>query len=75
MIKNGSSILGTNFWGWSGEAKPTTPGNFWEEGDDLIGDPPHEKQGWYAIYQSDSSTIDILRNYYKSMYALMKQDE
>jgi mannan endo-1,4-beta-mannosidase len=35
----------------------------WKLGDNFIGDPPHEPQGWYSIFDTDSSTIRIIREY------------
>jgi mannan endo-1,4-beta-mannosidase len=49
----GYPIAGLAFWAWGGEGIP---------GKDLVGDPPHEKQGWYSIYNSDQSTLEIIRS-------------
>ncbi|MHC5109300.1 MAG: hypothetical protein ACYTHJ_05425, partial [Planctomycetota bacterium] len=45
---------GINIWSWAGEAEP---------GDRWIGDPPHEKPGWYSVYARDHSTLDILSGF------------
>jgi mannan endo-1,4-beta-mannosidase len=59
-----SSLQGSNFWAWGGEGRPrTTKENLWKLGDDFIGDPPHETQGWYSIYDKDTSTLKILKKY------------
>ena len=34
---------------------------FFEQGDDLLSDPPHETQGWYSVYDADLSTKVVLR--------------
>jgi mannan endo-1,4-beta-mannosidase len=53
---------GVNFWAWSGESKPNKPyGSLWKPGDSLLGDPPHEEQGWYGVYRSDSTTIELIK--------------
>jgi len=70
MIKSGSKTSGTNFWGWSGEGKAKHAGGLWQPGDDFVGDPPHETQGWYAIYESDTTTVSILKNYCNEMQAI-----
>ena len=54
-------IQGCNFWSWGGEGIPSSPGGFWSSKDDLIGDPPHERQGWYSVYENDTSTISIIK--------------
>jgi sialate O-acetylesterase len=56
-------VAGGNVWSWSGEGRPTTPGGPWHAGDPFTGDPPHERQGWYSIYATDTSTISIIRTY------------
>jgi len=56
-------VAGVNFWAWGGEGRPKTPMSIWKQGDDLIGDPPHEYQGWYSVYDIDLSTQEIIRKY------------
>lgn len=58
---------GANFWSWSGEAIPAVPGEFWQPGQPLSGDPPHERQGWYSVFLSDQSTIDLLKQFAHQM--------
>jgi mannan endo-1,4-beta-mannosidase len=63
-IKANSPLQGVNFWAWSGEGLPAKPyGGFWKLGDALIGDPPHESQGWYGVYATDKSTLDLISDY------------
>lgn len=59
--KANTPLVGVNFWAWGGEGKPSHAE--WQKGDDFIGDPPHEPQGWYSVYSSDTSTISIIRKY------------
>ena len=59
-------VPGVNFWAWSGDARPSKPyGSLWKKSDDLLGDPPHEEQGWYGVYGSDTSTLNLIKNYAK----------
>ena len=60
-----SPYRGMNFWAIGGEGKPRQPETFWQAGDDYIGDPPHEKQGWYSVYFTDSSTFEWLKKVQK----------
>jgi mannan endo-1,4-beta-mannosidase len=46
-------------WAWSGRSLPPRPGEMWRTGDPLLGDPPHEPQGWYGIYGSDTTSAVI----------------
>lgn len=54
----GGPAGGDNFWAWAGEGRPVPPfGGYWSPGDPWTGDPPHEQQGWYGVYDADSSTL------------------
>jgi len=52
-------LAGVNFWGWGGSARPTH--NQWQPGDDYACDPAHEPQGWYSVFDSDTSTVNLIR--------------
>lgn len=58
-IQNGGPIAGCNFWGWSGTGRPRDL--VWQAGDDYLCDPPHEPQGWYSVFDCDSTTIEVIR--------------
>ncbi|WP_175402773.1 glycoside hydrolase 5 family protein [Mangrovivirga cuniculi] len=60
-IIDGGLIQGSNFWSWGGEGNPSKPGQMWDRNSDLTGDPPHERQGWYSVYNHDTTTISIIR--------------
>ena len=62
-IKAGGLVQGCNFWSYGGYGRSTSPGGIWKIGDDLIGDPPHEFQGWYSVYDTDKSTLGLIRSY------------
>ena len=62
-IKENEPVKGLNFWSYSGEVKPVKPGEFWKKGDPLLGDPPHELQGWYGVYDTDQSTLGLIKAY------------
>ena len=68
-----SSLAGCNFWAWAGLGRPRVPEGFWKKGDDFIGDPPHESQGWYSVYNTDSSTIKIIAAYASKMDSLSQK--
>lgn len=63
---------GVNFWAWGGEGRPRSSGCWWKEGDDFIGDPPHEQQGWYSVYDKDKSTLKVIKKYSRLMSKLRK---
>ncbi|TCP29860.1 mannan endo-1,4-beta-mannosidase [Sphingomonas sp. BK235] len=57
----GGPIAGTNFWAWNGEARAQHPDYRFKEGDhQYMGDPPHEPQGWYGVFQGDSTIRTIV---------------
>jgi mannan endo-1,4-beta-mannosidase len=49
-------------WAWAGDTRPPRPGEFWKPGDPFVGDPPHEEQGWYSVYTTDS-TMKIIKEW------------
>jgi mannan endo-1,4-beta-mannosidase len=49
-------------WAWSGDTRPPRPGQLWRAGDPVVGDPPHEPQGWYGVYSKDT-TLRIVRDF------------
>jgi len=61
------AVAGTNFWAYAGEARPVAPGMFWRPGDPFLGDPPHEQQGWYSVYDSDRSTLAVIQRFSRLM--------
>jgi mannan endo-1,4-beta-mannosidase len=50
-VEAGNALVGDNLWAWSGQGRP---------GDSWVGDPPHEKPGWYSVYDADRSTLDLV---------------
>lgn len=69
----GEPVGGCNFWAWGGQGRPRVPKAIWKAGDNFIGDPPHEHQGWYSIYDSDDSTLAILEEYGQKLSRLGKR--
>jgi mannan endo-1,4-beta-mannosidase len=59
----GSPVAGGNFWAWGGEGRPRRPKVVWQRGEDWTGDPPHECQGWYSVYDADESTLAVIREF------------
>ena len=71
----GSALNGINFWAWAGEGRPVHVGGTWQPGDAWIGDPPHEPQGWYSVYNEDVGTIAIIRDYAQAMQQVQPMKE
>jgi mannan endo-1,4-beta-mannosidase len=64
-------MAGVMPWAWAGESRPPRPGGAWAPGDPWTGDPPHEPQGWYSVYDSDS-TVAVIREGGDELIALSK---
>ncbi len=64
---SGSPVAGLNVWAWGGEARGKNMDNVWKPGDPFMGDPPHEPQGLYSVFDNDYSTLDIIRKYAEQM--------
>ena len=64
-VAQGAPIVGCNFWGWSGSGRPRDL--VWQPGDDYLCDPPHEPQGWYSVFDCDTTTIEIITEYSKAI--------
>lgn len=58
-IADRGPFAGCNFWGWGGAGRAQS--DTWIPGDDYLCDPPHEPQGWYSVFDSDASTLKVIR--------------
>jgi len=57
-------IAGSNFWAWNGEARASHPDARFHDGDRAyMGDPPHEPQGWYGVFDSDAGMLEVIRKH------------
>jgi mannan endo-1,4-beta-mannosidase len=68
-----SVVAGVNFWAWAGEGRPRVAEGMWKPGDNFIGDPPHEPQGWYSVYDKDLSTQKVIKKYGELLNGLSKK--
>jgi len=59
----GGYIGGCNFWAFSGTGRPKPGQVFWKDGDDYLGDPPMEEQGLNSVFDSDTSTWNIIESF------------
>ena len=69
--KAGGPLAGSNFWAWNGEARTPHADHRFRRGDlGYMGDPPHEPQGWYGVFDSDASTLAVIRAHAAALGAL-----
>ncbi len=60
----GGPLQGSNFWAWNGEARAAHEDARFKDGDlAYMGDPPHEPQGWYGIFDSDNDMLGLIREH------------
>lgn len=60
----GGVIAGSNFWAWNGEARTPNPDFRFRDGNRAyMGDPPHEPQGWYGVFDSDTAMHEVIRTH------------
>lgn len=65
---NPKSIAGSNFWAWNGEGRPVHGDHRFRPGDTAwLGDPPHEPQGWYGVFDSDASSRAVIAAHAKAL--------
>ena len=52
-------LQGCCFWAWGGYAQPKHVR--WQPWDDYVGDPAQEEQGLNAVFASDTTTLEVIR--------------
>ncbi len=62
-VQQNGVICGANFWAFGGAGRPSGKQVLWSAGDDLLGDPPVEEQGLNSVFDTDSSTWNIISMY------------
>lgn len=61
-VRSGGPIQGSNFWAWGGEGRSKHADHRLRPGEvEYLGDPPHEPQGWYSVFDGDHTTLDLIR--------------
>lgn len=69
----GGPLIGSNFWAWGGEGRARHADLRMRSGDcDYVGDPPHEPQGWYSVFDSDASTIALMHAHAEALRAMAR---
>ncbi|MBO9713355.1 cellulase family glycosylhydrolase [Sphingomonas sp.] len=66
----GGPVQGSNFWAWNGSARAVHGDHHYRNGDNAyMGDPPHEPQGWYGVFDSDETTKAVIAAHAKVLAA------
>jgi mannan endo-1,4-beta-mannosidase len=59
---SGGPLTGSNFWSWGGYGRAEHEDGLWRNGDrSYVGDPPQEPQGLNSVFDTDASTLAIMR--------------
>lgn len=67
-VRAGGPLAGANFWAWNGEGRAQHPDYRFREGDTAyLGDPSHEPQGFYGVFDIDRSTQAVIRDWSRAM--------
>lgn len=70
-MKSGGPIAGTNFWAWNGEGRAQHSDAWFAPGDKAFtGDPPQEEQGLYGVFDTDASTLEVIRRHAADVRAI-----
>jgi mannan endo-1,4-beta-mannosidase len=70
-VRSGGPLQGCNFWGWGGEGRAQHSDHHFVRGDtSYVGDPAHEPQGWYSVFDVDASTQAVIRDYAATLKAI-----
>jgi mannan endo-1,4-beta-mannosidase len=69
---HGDPIAGWNFWAWGGTGRAANANYRWREGNDFMGDPPQEEQGLYSVFDSDASSLALIRKHAAGLKRLQK---
>ena len=66
-IKEKEPFVALNFWGYAGIAKNNPKDGKWKIGLDFTTDPPQEPQGLNSVFSSETSTMELIKKYNKSI--------
>jgi mannan endo-1,4-beta-mannosidase len=69
--KQHGAFAGTNFWAWGGEGRAAHPDYMMMPGDTAyVGDPPQEPQGRNSVFDSDASTLTVIKAHVAALKTL-----
>ena len=68
--KTGDATAGFNFWAWNGTGRARHADYWWKTGDEFNGDPPQEQQGMYGVFDTDVTTIKVIKEFADKFHAL-----
>ncbi len=66
-IRLSGPVAGSNLWTWGGEGRSHHPEARWIQGTDFTGDPPQEPQGLNSVFDTDTSTLEIIKHHFRQI--------
>ncbi|MDM5177312.1 cellulase family glycosylhydrolase [Massilia sp. DJPM01] len=69
---SGDPIAGWNFWAWGGAGRAANADYWWKQGNDFMGDPPQEEQGLYSVFDSDASSLALIKDHAGKLRSLQR---
>jgi mannan endo-1,4-beta-mannosidase len=69
----GDPIAGFNFWAWGGAGRAANADSWWKPGNDFMGDPPQEEQGLYSVFDTDTSSLKLIKEYAGKLQSIKPQ--
>lgn len=70
-LGDGGPFRGTNFWTWGGYGRAEHDDYRWQAGDrSYTGDPPQEAQGLNSVFDTDASTLRVIRRHAENLAGL-----
>ena len=70
-IRHDTPVAGSNFWAWGGAGRALHSDYHMLRGETAyVGDPPHEPQGWYSVFNTDTSTQALIKAHAQHLLSL-----
>jgi mannan endo-1,4-beta-mannosidase len=70
-ISHDTPVAGSNFWAWGGAGRALHKDYKMLRGETAyVGDPPHEPQGWYSVFNTDTSTQALIKAHAEKLKTL-----
>jgi len=75
LVKGCPSFDGINLWAFGGEGRSSNDHYQWKAGDELTGDPPMEQQGLNSIFNTDVTTLNLIKQYNRKLSAIKPNNQ
>jgi len=66
-VANKEAFTALNFWGYAGTGANNPANGKWKNGDAFTADPPQEPQGLNSVFDTDTSTLKMIKDFNKKI--------